>query len=239
VEKEIGFKWANSFESYIKTMTWGHGYGGEAFWDEEEKWLQDFFKDKDIQKTLCACCGLFRESETLQKITSQDITALEYEKDFVEYLEQQSAENTKQTPHITITQGDVCNLKFNDNHFDLSVILYGTLGMLTDPVKTLQETYRVTKKSGFLVFTTWQDTDKVTQYRQKIYGGYKENRSTHIAYSESQKLQNIVIEENGKHRFSSAIFTIDAMNTLIKKALPQVKTQIVEKDYCRIFLIQK
>lgn len=53
------YDWANDFNQYINTMTRGHGYGGEKFWDEEEKFLKDRFTKK-VSRCLNVGCGLFR-----------------------------------------------------------------------------------------------------------------------------------------------------------------------------------
>lgn len=59
-------------------------------------------------------------------------------------------ERTKQFPQISFTQGDVLNLVFEDNTFDVTVISFG-LRNLANIEAGIEEMKRVTKKGGLIL----------------------------------------------------------------------------------------
>lgn len=69
---------------------------------------------------------------------------LEYNKELI---------NTCEDKNIEIIQGDAQNMPFENNSFD---IVYATalIEHLNEPIKMLQETYRILKPNGIIIITT-------------------------------------------------------------------------------------
>jgi len=219
-------------------MTWECKDERTLFWEEEEKWLLEFFKEKNIDSTLCTCCGLFRELETLKRITGQKITGLDYEQGFIDYLKDH-VEQKDSRPYIAIEHGDVQALPFDDETFDLTVTLFSSLTMIPNVRKAITSMLLATKPGGFFVTTFWKDTQDITNLRMKIYCGQKENRAASIRHNKTRNVDEIVIREDNEIIHSPAIFSKEYISGILDDVAPESKIKIFEKEYCYIYAIRK
>lgn len=236
MEKAVGFKWGKSIEDYTKAMTRGHGYGGEKFWDEEEKWLRERFAGKGLRSSLSIGCGMFREMESMRAISSACVIGLDYEQIFVDYLNQNLP--VYKSPSVRVIQGDARQMLLEDNEVDLSIITFGSIGIIPNHDLVVKEMDRVTSNHGSMIISLWKDDDETSIYRAKTYINNKD-RNYKIEMNDDTGLGNIIIYQDGKEFYRSGIVSKWYMEKLVKDNLPSAQIEIVDLELCRILEITK
>ncbi|WP_298392796.1 class I SAM-dependent methyltransferase [Flavobacterium sp.] len=112
-------------------------------------------------------------------------------------------------------KADICNLPFEDNHYDL-IFCNHVLEHIPDDTKAMQELYRVLKPGGLGIFQIPQDLSRATTFsddtivdqkeRAKIFGQYDHVRVYGRDYFD--KLRSIgfkVVEEDYTSKLSPAL----------------------------------
>jgi demethylmenaquinone methyltransferase / 2-methoxy-6-polyprenyl-1,4-benzoquinol methylase len=126
----------------------------------EKYWRRKFAKhitggEKYI---LDACCGTgISTLNIINKIknSSAQITGIDFSEDMLSIARQRLAginfkPGNKSNPDIKFIQGDVSDLGFKDDYFDLITIVFGIRNVV-DRKKALEEFFRVTKPGGKLI----------------------------------------------------------------------------------------
>lgn len=226
------FSWGESLDSYIESMTWGHGFYGEKFWEEEERWIAD---NCCAEYSLDVACGLFRELNTLKKITTKELVGLDYSEQFIEYLEREKAKTD--APKIEFVRGDSADIPFSDNYFDLSMILFGSLGIMPQVRETIVSMANKTKASGKIIVSVWMDSEFATDFRMKSYSS-NFKKLVSIEKDNESGLEYITVLNNEELFFKSAIISKDFIFSLIKDIYPNAQIKSHDMEYCRIFEVQ-
>ena len=113
------------------------------------KSFQEFFKDKagikDNDKILDVGCGIGTVPHLLNKIYGKNIEILgiDLEPDLIRW----GQKHWGNRENIHLSQGDVCNLNFSTNEFNV-IISFGLLEWLENPLTGLNEMIRVNKSNG-------------------------------------------------------------------------------------------
>lgn len=102
--------------------------------------LQKFIGSKKIQRSLDLGCGTGRMAHSLLSI-SGEVYALDYSEEVIKITQ-------KKYPTLKLSCGQVVNLPYPDNFFDL-VIINGSLHHFFAVEQTLGEAQRVLKPAGF------------------------------------------------------------------------------------------
>ncbi len=111
----------------------------------EEFTLEDMFKDKLVLDIGCGAGGktIYYASQDVKKVYGLDV---------VEHYEQEANELASKkglADKFEFILGDSAKLPFEDNYFD-TIIMNDAMEHVGDPVKTLEECYRVLKKGAKL-----------------------------------------------------------------------------------------
>lgn len=132
---------------------------------------------------LDAACGIGNVSQLLAKAVGENghVTGLDIDSNTLAYAQEQINKNNLQDS-ITLLQGDINNLPFDDNSFDWMVSI-DTLwpgpkefGLpCEDPVPVIEEYKRVVKPGGTIAVLFWSS--------QKLFGGYPILESKLNSYS--------------------------------------------------------
>ncbi len=104
--------------------------------------LKKFTKDKKIQNTLELGSGTGRLANNLFKL-SDNVYGIDISQEVLKIAQ-------KKFPRLKLSCGEVVNLPYQDNFFDL-VIINGSLHHFFAVEKTLEQAYRVLKPGGFFV----------------------------------------------------------------------------------------
>lgn len=108
--------------------------------------------EKTVQQLLDVGCGTGSLTEyLLQQFPAANITALDYEAQFVAY----SKTKFMTEKRVTIEQGDAEQLTYADAAFDHTLSML-TLHFMSNPVQGLKEMKRVTKRGGTVAATVWK-----------------------------------------------------------------------------------
>lgn len=104
--------------------------------------LQKFIGSKKIQRSLDLGCGTGRMAHSLLSI-SGEVYGLDYSEEVIKIAQ-------KKYPTLKLSCGQVVNLPYPDNFFDL-VLINGSLHHFFAAEETLREAQRVLKPAGFFV----------------------------------------------------------------------------------------
>lgn len=228
------FSWAEHFDEYIHAMTWGHGYGGEAYWREEEDLLLKLFGDKNIRRCLSVGCGLFREQAALMRIASEEVVGIEKEQKFVDYVVQRLPAPDK--PRIRVIHGDMASMVRLDKNFDLVCVLFHTIGFFPNIGLALQKCLRATNPGGHCVLTVWRDDPQITAIRKRLYTSSGDKQAA-VEYNSALLREDIVVRKNQKEVFRSPILTRAYMDTFFN--VLRVKPQIFETTMMYLMAIRQ
>lgn len=232
--KPPGVRWADDFSLYVAAMTRGHGYGGEIYWDEEERILRDYFKDKQVKRTLSVGCGLFRELETLQHI-SIEVAGLEYEQMFIDYLRMEFEK--KGISDVKLLNGDICQTPLAGENFDLITVHFNTLGVFRDIPVAIANMCAMLNEYGILWISVWMDTDVITQMRTKIYTSYGD-KIANIEPDPVHDFNDIVVYKDGMAVHRSAIVPADYLRKILR-SFPGCAFEIRDYHYSRVVIVRK
>ena len=160
-------------------------YYEKYFYLEREHWwfkarnlilethIGSLLKDKNI-KILNVGAGTGHTSIMLSKFG--DVKSIEYNEKCCEIV-------SKKT-NLKIEQGDIRNLNYDSNTFDL-VTAFDVIEHIDDDVKAIEEIYRVTRKNGLIITSVpafnflWSDHDEINhhyrRYTKKSFNSLSEN----------------------------------------------------------------
>lgn len=93
------------------------------------------------------------------------VIALDFCKDMLDFI---TPKSSKLNLNIDLLLGDVMNLEFDDNTFDIASIGFG-IRNVDDPVKGLSEMTRVVKNGGKIVILETGQPDGFFKYPFKLY----------------------------------------------------------------------
>jgi len=229
------YAWASDFSQYVTSMTRGHGYGGEKFWDEEELFLRNRFAEK-VSRCLSVGCGLFRELNTLRHISIDEVWGMDNEKDFIEYLK---SSQTSVRPAVRIEHADIYSVYIPpEKRFDLVLMIFNTLGFMYDIPLALKKLYDAVVPGGTLMLSFWMEDDLTTQERIRIYTS-SENKQARVEYNPFKNLNDIVVCKDGTEIFRSAIFTKPFLEEMVEKNIPGANIEFMDLTVARIMLLHK
>ena len=113
-------------------------------------------QDKKYNDILEIACGTGRVTNHLVKSVKHDtITATDLNPDMIGV-----AKGIVKDKSISWMQADAMDLPFTDRSFDLVVMQFGIM-FFPDKQKGLNETYRVLKPGGKIIYTTWDKPEAV------------------------------------------------------------------------------
>ncbi|KKP24474.1 MAG: S-adenosylmethionine (SAM)-dependent methyltransferase [candidate division TM6 bacterium GW2011_GWF2_28_16] len=113
--------------------------------DEAIKITLEYLNNKNI-KILEAGCGLGRVVKYLNDLGYKNVSGIEINKDSVNFL-------NNNYPELNIIYGDILDLKYKDNSFDV-VLSYGVVEHFYDgPDKPLKSLYNVLCSGGIAIIT--------------------------------------------------------------------------------------
>jgi demethylmenaquinone methyltransferase/2-methoxy-6-polyprenyl-1,4-benzoquinol methylase len=126
----------------------------------EKYWRRKFAKhiNGSEKYVLDACCGTGISTLNINsriKSSSTQITGMDFSEDMLLVARQRLAKinfkpGIKTNPDIKFIQGDVSDLGFKDDYFDLITIVFGIRNVV-DRKKVLEEFFRVSKPGGRLI----------------------------------------------------------------------------------------
>lgn len=226
------FDWGNEINDYIPFMRWGHRFYGEKYWQEEEDFIKNNFQGERI---LNVACGLFRELQSLKEITTSELIGLDYSESFINYINQEvlTSEDKKKVKAI---QGDASDLCLKNNYFDISFILFGSLGILPEKVKALKSLADKSKDGGKVILSFWMDSNEVIEYRKKSYSK-NYTRDVALELDESDELEYIIVRVDGKIYYKCAVMRKKEIESLLQEAYPKADIKWNDLEYCRILEI--
>lgn len=230
------YSWTNDFDAYIASMTRGHGYGGEAYWDEEEAFLKRAFSSQYISRSLSMGCGLFRELDAMKAITADEIWGMDADRRFIDHIQPLQSSST---PVIRVEHADLYHVVIHPKErFDLVMMLFNTLGNLPDIALALQKLYAMVRPGGSLVLTFWRDDDAITRLRQQIYTGARNTRAA-VECNAATALSDIVVYRDEKPVFRSAILSKSLLQSLASELLPQGEVEFTALHYAHAMVVRK
>jgi ubiquinone/menaquinone biosynthesis C-methylase UbiE len=101
--------------------------------------LKKFLKNNKVNKSLDVACGTGRLTNSLLQV-SEEVYGIDLSEEVLNIAKQKY-------PQVNFTLGEVVNLPYQDNFFDL-VVINGSLHHFFAMNKTFQEIYRVLKPEG-------------------------------------------------------------------------------------------
>ncbi len=228
------YHWSDDFSAYINTMTWGHGFAGEKYWKEEEGWIKAEYQESKVDRSLSVGCGLFRELDTLRKVTTREVIGLEPEQKFVDYM-QETIPLFPDLPSVRIIQDFVETMQIEEK-IDLVAILFNSLSFFTDRKKALNSIVSCLSERGEILISVWNDDNDITDLRLKTYT-QTENKTASVEEEQETGLKEIVVKRQDDVVFRSAIFTQDWLSEFVKEVLPHAEIVFFDHHFSTIVKI--
>jgi demethylmenaquinone methyltransferase / 2-methoxy-6-polyprenyl-1,4-benzoquinol methylase len=129
-------------------------FGIEKYW---RKRFSSHIRGNE-KRILDACCGTGMSTfSLLNKIPKKNfqqtrIFGIDFSKEMLEVAEKRllKLEASKDTPKISFSEADASNTSFEDNYFDLTIVVFG-LRNIIERDKAIEEFYRITAPEGRLL----------------------------------------------------------------------------------------
>ena len=137
---------------------------------------------------LDAACGTGYGTEILAKAGAKKVFGIDIDYKSIQYAENKFGHST-----IEFRQGDVANLPFPKETFDL-VISFETIEHVTDDSRTISEFWRVLKKEGKLIISTPNQWPlEIAPFHKKVY----DRQSFHDLISTNFDLGHFMNQNSG------------------------------------------
>lgn len=194
---------ANYYESGVKSNFL------QKHW-HMRKWhyLKELFTGIGGTSLLDVGCADGTTTRQLEKIVpGAKIVGIDYYKKTIDFAKKKKGE-------IKFVHGDVHNLSFKDNSFEI-VTAIETLEHLQDPKKALQEIYRILKPKGYLIIG--QDTNSLlfriiwfvwTKWRGSVWKNSHINCMKPKDLANALKKQGFKVEKSKIVNFGMEVFII-------------------------------
>lgn len=132
-------------------------YLGPVLFEPSAVKLLSHIGSSNIRSVLEIACGTGRLTRHLRKYfpATTTLVASDISPDMIEVAREKTMD-----PTIEFHVADAQQLPFADESFDLVVCQYGLM-FLPDKLKGFKEAFRVLKKGGRFIFSTWDSTDNI------------------------------------------------------------------------------
>lgn len=135
--------WSRFADDFISRQTY---VVGVELIEESKSKLK---RQRSLGRVLELGCGSGQYTSVLLS-QAESIVATDYSRQMVEV----SRKMFSNEPRVQVEQADCCSTHFDDNSFD-TVFMANLIHIIPDPYRALQEAYRVIKKNGILLITSF------------------------------------------------------------------------------------